>query len=122
MLVNHHEIPILKPCLSLIVGILLSQIVPSPIRISAILIYAIVFFFIAQIISEKKIDHRFRNIAILVLFTCLGICLIQERSPEIKSYPYDVSSEAFTVRVEKLLDHKKHKKVFGQILSYQTKK
>lgn len=118
MIINHHEIPIFKPCIALIIGILLSQFIPVELRISGILIYVILFFFGVQLVSKKKIDHHIRNGFVLFLIVCFGACLVQEKNPEIKSFPYDVDSTSLTIRVNKILPHKKHKKLIGTILSY----
>ena len=120
MLINHHEIPLLKPCLVLILGILVGEIVSPPFRVSSILIYAIIFFLGLQLVSKISHEHSFRSFIVLLLISCLGICLVQERSPVTRSLPYDITAESFTIRVEKLLPNKNHKKLVGSILSYQN--
>jgi len=117
MIINHHEVPIFKLCFALIIGIILSHFIPVQLRVSGILIYVVLFFFGLQVISKKKIDHHFRNTIVLLLISCFGICLVQERNPELRSYSYDIDSSSFTMRVNKILPHKKHKKLIGSILS-----
>ena len=120
-LINYHEIPIIKPCLALILGIIIGQYIPEQIRVSGILIYLVLFFFGLQLLSKKKIDHYFRNLSTLFLIICFGICLIQEKNPEVNSFPYDPESSSFTIRVDKILKHKTHKKSICRILSCLNK-
>ena len=119
MIINHREVPILKPCISLILGILISQYISVQIRISSIFIYAALLFFGWQILTKRKTGQFLRNLSLLFLMLCFGISSMQERDPTQQSFPYDLDSEQFTLRIEKIQAHKKHKKCIANILSSQ---
>lgn len=119
MIINHREIPILKPCVALIIGILLSLLIPTEIRVSSIFLYVILLFFAWQILTKKKTRQGTRNTIILLLIVGFGICSVQERDPSLKSFSYDVDAKNFTLRIEKILAHSKHKKCIANILSTQ---
>ena len=111
----YHEIPLLKPLILFILGIVAAEYFKTSFRLSSLLFYIVLGLFFYTIF-RKKINKVFHSSLIICICFSLGYINHQERSclkPTLESNQIHTLS----LRIEKIISHKKHKKCFARILS-----
>lgn len=103
-----------------ILGIIACEYLPIDFRISAIINYFILGLFILLTFS-RRINNFINGILVIVIFFSLGYANLQERGSGHSTKRYGSEECIFTLRVDKIFSHKKHKKCIVKILSHKDK-
>ena len=116
MAIPHHEIPLLKPLVLFILCIIAAEYFLVGIKISALLVYFICAIPLILYCS-KRVNNLFSSIFALVVFFTLGYVNLQERNTSHKTEVFTHEKIYFTVWIDEILPHEKHKKCFVKVLS-----
>jgi len=110
----YHEIPLFKPLILFMSGIIASEYLEVGFRLSWLLVYLIIGLLIVMII-RGKINSLFYSLFMLLICFAFGFINHQERSiNQTKTY---VQEQALSIRIDKILAHEKHKKCFATSLA-----
>ena len=118
--IPQYEIPLFKPLSLFIFGIITAEHFPSNIRLSSLLIYAS-FGLLSVLLILSRINNFTNSLIVTFLFFSLGYINHQERN--LNQWTETIADKEciFTVKIDKILVHKKHKKCFVQICSQLNK-
>ena len=111
----HHEIPLLKPLLLFIAGIIFAEYFKISIRISSLLLYLIIGL-VAITIVKGRIHKFFHSIILSIICFSFGYILHHERT--IRTATELIGEKTMSIRIDEISPHEKHKKCFGSVLSH----
>jgi len=112
--INENEIPLFKPLILFISGIVAAEYLEIDLRMSSILVYFILAAF-AFTLLKRKTHKTFHSMLIMLSCFLLGFINHQERC--LRNFEEPIGEETMTLRIDKVLPHQKHKKCFVKILS-----
>lgn len=111
----HHEIPLFKPLLFYILGIIVGEHFRFNIDFSSLLIY-LIFGLLVFTVSYNRILKSIHSA--LIILTCFAFGYVNHlRSNDEKGKWKTNTEQTFTLRIDKVLPYQKHKKCVANILS-----